>query len=957
MRPIWRLGGTSKTDNARRPVRKPAARLSVEALEERTLLSAYTINHTPYIQLGDAPLTGLPSSTKDQAQILWQTFPAPTADNDTFQVQYRVAGVATWTNSSAIKTIDTGVGGRINHFVTLVGLNYDTDYNYVVRHLRNGTALKDYTSTFHTRLPAGSTKPFSFAAYGDSALGSIPSGFIKVQTSINKTNAAFSLLLGDNAYESGTHAEFDSRFDPSKNAAATTYNASHVDYYAIGNHEVETAGGKPSFDNYAVPVPVKGVTSPVAGPVGETPELNYSFDYGRVHFAALDSNGWFSSTRLKNQLDWLAADMQLSTAAWKVVFAHHALGTVPGSVKQAVVTTLQHGGVDLYLSGHDHSYHRGYKSFDGSSVSGDNYEKGVGLLEITAGEGGETASSIGFLKVDVTPTVLNMTYIDANKGTVADAFSIGGTVANRAPTNIVLTPASVPENSPNGTVVGQLTAADPDRADTHTYSLVSSANGRFAISGDKLVVANGGMLNAEANCTQAVFVKATDRAGLSLQKTLSIAVAPVNEFAPNGIGLSAGTVVETARNGTEVGVLSTTDTDACGVQSFTYELLDDSGGRFAISGNRLIVADGSLFDHVTGETHTITVQTADSGGLTFEQDFMINVEPTPTNQAPEVDAGVDQTVAGSGSAKLVGKVTDDGLPNPPAILTTTWSQVSGPGTATFVKASAAQTTATFSAAGTYVLRLEADDGSVAGNDDVTITVTAAPPGGANQAPQVNAGADQTVPWSKSASLAGKVKDDGLPKSPGKVTTLWTKVDGPGTVTFAKAASAQTTATFGAHGTYVLRLEASDGVLTVSDDVTIIVTPPPPNQAPKVNAGADQTLPAGKSAKLTGKAKDDGLPKPPAKVTTTWSQVSGPGTVSFKKAASLSTTASFSAPGTYVLRLEASDGSLKSTDDVTIIVGAPLSPIAAMLAVRPAPSSSAVDTLLASRDLMELLFDL
>ena len=71
-----------------------------------------------------------------------------------------------------------------------------------------------------------------------------------------------------------------------------------------------------------------------------------------------------------------------------------------------------------------------------------------------------------------------------------------------------------------------------------------------------------------------------------------------------------------------------------------------------------------------------------------------------TNQAPVVDAGPDQTITLPSSANLNGTVTDDGLPNPPGTVTTTWSEVSGPGPATFGNASAVDTTASFSASGT-----------------------------------------------------------------------------------------------------------------------------------------------------------------------------------------------------------------------------------------------------------------
>lgn len=94
-----------------------------------------------------------------------------------------------------------------------------------------------------------------------------------------------------------------------------------------------------------------------------------------------------------------------------------------------------------------------------------------------------------------------------------------------------------------------------------------------------------------------------------------------------------------------------------------------------------------------------------------------------------------------------------------------------------------------------------------------------------------------------------------------------------------------------------------------------------NQAPVVDAGPDQAL-ALSAGNLDGTVIDDGLPNPPGVVTTTWSQVSGPGTVSFGNAGAVSTTATFSAPGSYVLRLTADDGALSASDVVNVTIGGP-----------------------------------
>src|SRR5262249_40171472 len=88
--------------------------------------------------------------------------------------------------------------------------------------------------------------------------------------------------------------------------------------------------------------------------------------------------------------------------------------------------------------------------------------------------------------------------------------------------------------------------------------------------------------------------------------------------------------------------------------------------------------------------------------------------------------------------------------------------------------------------------------------------------------------------------------------------------------------------------------------------------------PVVSASADRTsviFPAGVS--LSGTASDDGIPN--GTVQTTWSTASGPGVVAFSNPTGLNTTATFSTPGTYVLRLTASDSILSSSSDVTIAV--------------------------------------
>ena len=98
---------------------------------------------------------------------------------------------------------------------------------------------------------------------------------------------------------------------------------------------------------------------------------------------------------------------------------------------------------------------------------------------------------------------------------------------------------------------------------------------------------------------------------------------------------------------------------------------------------------------------------------------------------------------------------------------------------------ATATTATFSVAGSYVLRLTASDTALTAFDEVTLTVNPAAP--VNAAPTVTAGADQTITLPSGATLAGSVTDDSLPLG-AAVTSTWTQSSGPGVTMFANANS-------------------------------------------------------------------------------------------------------------------------------------------------------------------------
>jgi hypothetical protein len=124
--------------------------------------------------------------------------------------------------------------------------------------------------------------------------------------------------------------------------------------------------------------------------------------------------------------------------------------------------------------------------------------------------------------------------------------------------------------------------------------------------------------------------------------------------------------------------------------------------------------------------------------------------------------------------------------------------------------------------GANVLAVEIHQANTNSSDiifDLELSGSAFPP---NQGPSANAGSDQTITLPASAALTGAVSDDGLPIPPGLLTFGWTQFNGPGTVSFANANALRTTASFSTAGTYALRLTASDGASSVSDDLTVTV---------------------------------------------------------------------------------------------------------------------------------------
>lgn len=241
---------------------------------------------------------------------------------------------------------------------------------------------------FTTAPGPGLDTPFRFIAVGDTGTG----GAAQKAIAKRMTEHGFDLMLflGDLAYSSGTPEQIQERFFAVYEDVLRLVPA----FPAIGNHERRTQKGRPYFEAFVLP----------------TPERFYSFDWGDVHFVAIDT-----TQRDSEQLTWLRKDLASTNQRWTIVYGHHPMYTnslrgPQRGIRKAYAKIFTDAKVDLVLTGHEHQYER-------FRVGGVNYiVSGGGGAQLTRFFGSsrslERATKHHFLHFEVTADELVMRVID-----------------------------------------------------------------------------------------------------------------------------------------------------------------------------------------------------------------------------------------------------------------------------------------------------------------------------------------------------------------------------------------------------------------------------------------------------------------------------------------------------------------------------------------------------------------
>jgi Tol biopolymer transport system component len=131
---------------------------------------------------------------------------------------------------------------------------------------------------------------------------------------------------------------------------------------------------------------------------------------------------------------------------------------------------------------------------------------------------------------------------------ISGATAWNFTTADTTAPTVTLSATSAAENAWAGTVVGTLSATDPDGNETFTYLLVSGVGGddggSFAIDGNQLKTA--APFDFEAKSSYSIRVRATNQGGLAFEKVFTISVTDGPDTLPSGT-----TRVNVDSNGTQ----------------------------------------------------------------------------------------------------------------------------------------------------------------------------------------------------------------------------------------------------------------------------------------------------------------------------------------------------------------------------------------------------------------------
>jgi hypothetical protein len=408
-----------------------------------------SITRGPYLQ----------QVTDLSAVVVWTT-----RDPGTGQVRYTASGGSSSSVTAEARVFPGSQTGLPYDFTQyearLTGLAAATRYTYDI--LMGGVDATPGQDAFKTA-PRDGTGTVRFIAFGDSGVGSSAQTQLAARMSADTFDLA--LHTGDVSYGNANmvggadYTQYDNWL-----FGVYPWMRSRPLYPSIGNHDDEIGFAQPYRDVFVLPE--NGATTKYP----DNAERFYSFDYGPVHFVALDTEHAFIDTaRRQAQLAWLDADLAATTQPWRVVYFHrppYSSGAEHGSsldVRQAFAPIFERRGVNLVLNGHDHDFERSkpWREF---------VTTGKPVTYVVTGGGGAPVYPVGTSAWTAAAASANhYTRITAGTGCVmtVEAVRIDGVVFDQASIDRCAAATTAPSVS--------LTSPDDGAKDTASGSMTISA--------------------------------------------------------------------------------------------------------------------------------------------------------------------------------------------------------------------------------------------------------------------------------------------------------------------------------------------------------------------------------------------------------------------------------------------------------------------------------------------------
>lgn len=267
---------------------------------------------------------------------------------------------------------------RTEHIVKIGGLKPHTRYYYTIGNFTS-TLQGDISNYFYTLPEVGKEAIYRIGAFGDCGNNSVNQRNVKnsVLKYLGNNYMDAWLLLGDNAYNSGTDAEFQSKFF---NVYKDDLLKRYPMYPSPGNHDYNDKDFPGAVEHAQMTHQTayyQNFTMPTQGEAGGVPsgtQAFYSFDIGNIHFLSLDSYGMEENQyrlydTLGPQVQWVKKDLEANkNKQWVVAYWHHPPYTMGSHssddvdelmfIRENFIRILERYGVDLVLCGHSHDYER-----------------------------------------------------------------------------------------------------------------------------------------------------------------------------------------------------------------------------------------------------------------------------------------------------------------------------------------------------------------------------------------------------------------------------------------------------------------------------------------------------------------------------------------------------------------------------------------------------------------------